>query len=68
MAGEDFQRETAIPMSFETAELARLLVQKGCEKLEKMNWNGKRCRGWQGVRLANRRVVDCHICHTVPQD
>lgn len=54
MAGEDFQRETAIPMQFDTAELAKLLPQKGCEKLEKMNWNGKRCRGWQGVRLAKQ--------------
>lgn len=56
MAGEDFQRETAIPMNFDTTELARLLLQKGCVKLEKMNWNGKRCRGWQGVRLAKQEV------------
>ena len=54
MAGEDFQRETAIPMTFDTTELTRLLVQKGCQKLEKMNWAGKRCRGWLGVRLAKQ--------------
>lgn len=53
-AGDDFQRESGIPMRFDTAELARVLVEKGCQKLEKMNWNGKRCRGWQGVRLAGQ--------------
>jgi hypothetical protein len=54
MAGEFFQQETAMPIAFETAELARLLIQKGCEKVDKMSWNGKRCRGWQGVRLAKQ--------------
>ena len=55
-AGEDFQRETGIPMVFDTSELARFLLDRGCQKAEKMSWNGKRCRGWLGVRLAKQEI------------
>lgn len=55
-AGEAFQRETGIPMQFDSSQLEPLLVDRGCQKAEKITWNGKRCRGWLGVRLAKQET------------
>jgi phage/plasmid-associated DNA primase len=56
MAGEWFQRESAIPMLWSIDKLAVLLRKRGCTQTNNIQRDGKRKRGWLGVKLADRLV------------
>jgi phage/plasmid-associated DNA primase len=56
-AGETFQRESGIPLGFDMARLAVVLERRHCEASNNVYLNGKRCRGWLGVRLVPDQSV-----------
>jgi hypothetical protein len=50
---DPFQRESGIPMQFSMDKLAVLLKKRGCTQTTHVPRDGKRHRGWLGVRLAD---------------
>jgi hypothetical protein len=56
-AGQAFERESGIPMAFDIGRVAVLLEERKCVQDRNIYLNGKRCRGWRGVRLVPEQRI-----------